>query len=80
LDWDVGFATLTSATSYNELESPFRTDITALLSAAVEPIFGPNEGIQKQTTKYDKVTQALRLASPAGERLDWMAGAHSTKE
>jgi hypothetical protein len=33
LDWDLGFATLTSATSYNELEEPFRSDLTSQFSA-----------------------------------------------
>jgi outer membrane receptor protein involved in Fe transport len=80
LDWDLGFATLTSATSYNEFESPFRTDVTLLLSAAVEPIFGPNEGVQEQTTKYDKVTQELRLASSESESFEWLAGVYYTKE
>ncbi|RPH55112.1 MAG: TonB-dependent receptor, partial [Lysobacterales bacterium] len=80
LDWDLGFATLTSATSYNEFESPFRTDVTLLLSEAVEPIFGPNEGVQEQTTKYDKVTQELRLASHVSDSFEWLAGVYYTKE
>ncbi len=80
LDWDLGFATLTSATSYNEFESPFRTDVTLLLSEAIEPLFGPNEGVQEQTTKYDKVTQELRLASHESDSFEWLAGAYYTKE
>ena len=74
LDWDLGFATLTSATSYNEFESPFRTDVTLLLSEAIEPLFGPNEGVQEQTTKYDKVTQELRLASHESDSFEWLVG------
>jgi iron complex outermembrane recepter protein len=80
LDWDLGFATLTSATSYNEFESPFRTDVTLLLSEAIEPLFGPNEGVQEQTTKYDKVTQELRLASHSSDSFEWLAGVYYTKE
>ncbi|MBB6093756.1 outer membrane receptor protein involved in Fe transport [Povalibacter uvarum] len=80
LDWDLGFATLTSSTSYNEFDSPFRSDVTLLLSAAVEPIFGPNEGIQNQTTKYDKVTQELRLASNESDSFEWLAGVYYTEE
>ena len=34
LDFDLGFATLTSATSYNELEEPFRSDLTTQFSRA----------------------------------------------
>jgi iron complex outermembrane receptor protein len=80
LDWDLGFGTLTSATSYNEFESPFRTDVTLLLSEAIEPLFGPNEGVQEQTTKYDKVTQELRLASHSSDSFEWLAGGYYTKE
>ena len=82
LDFDLGFATLTSATSYNELESPFRSDLTTqfspLLIAALG--FGPNELLQEQTTKYDKVTQELRLASPSNDTFEWLVGAYYTKE
>jgi iron complex outermembrane receptor protein len=80
MDIDVGFATLTSATSYNELESPFRSDLTTMFSAALAPILGPNELLQEQTTKYDKFTQELRLASPANDAFEWLVGAYYTKE
>ena len=80
LDFDLGFATLTSATSYNELESPFRSDLTTQFSAAIAPLIGPNELLQNQTTKYDKVTQELRLASPSSDSFEWLVGAYYTKE
>jgi iron complex outermembrane receptor protein len=80
LDFDLGFATLTSASSYNELEQPFRSDLTTQFSALVAPLIGPNELLQNQITKYDKVTQELRLASPSSDRFEWLAGAYYTKE
>lgn len=80
LDLDLGFATLTSATSYNELDSPFRADLTTRFSPALEPLIGPNEFLQEQTTAYDKVTQELRLASPSNDRFEWLVGAYYTKE
>lgn len=80
LDFDLGFATLTSSTSYNELESPFRTDVTTQFSPIIEPFVGPNDFAQLQTTKYDKVTQELRLASPSNDRFEWLVGAYYTKE
>jgi iron complex outermembrane receptor protein len=80
LDFDLGFATLTSATSYNELEEPFRSDLTTMFSAALAPVLGPNELLQEQTTKYDKVTQELRLASPSNDRFEWLVGGYYTKE
>jgi len=82
LDWDLGFATLTSATSYNELEEPFRSDLTSQFSALLIAVFGfpPHELLQNQTTKYDKVTQELRLASPSNDKFEWLIGAYYTKE
>ncbi|MFL6617725.1 MAG: TonB-dependent receptor [Povalibacter sp.] len=80
MNFDVGFGTLTSATSYNKLESPFRTDYTTLYSPLLEPFFGPNEFMNEQVTKYDKVTQELRLASHSNEAFEWLAGVYYTKE
>jgi len=80
LDWDLGFGTLTSATSYNELEEPFRSDLTSRFSALLGGIIGPNELLQNQTTKYDKVTQEFRLASPSSDKFEWLIGAYYTKE
>jgi outer membrane receptor protein involved in Fe transport len=80
LDFDLGFATLTSSTSYNELESPFRTDVTFQFSPLIAPFVGPNDFAQYQTTKYDKFTQELRLASPSSETFEWLVGAYYTKE
>jgi iron complex outermembrane receptor protein len=80
LDFDLGFATLTSSTSYNELKSPFRSDLTTQYSGLIAGIVGPNDFQQLQTTKYDKVTQELRLASPSNETFEWLVGAYYTKE
>lgn len=79
-DIDLGFATLTSSTSYGELDQPFRADQTAALSAVIEPFFGPNELLLEQTTAYNKLTQELRLASPASDKFEWLAGAYFTRE
>ena len=69
LDFDLGFATLTSSTSYNELDSPFHTDVTLLLSAADRAhSSGRTNSSRSRRPKYDKVTQELRLASPRAIR------------
>lgn len=82
LDFDLGFATLTSASSYNEFESVFKVDNTPQFSPLLEILLGfpPNELEQDQTTKYDKVTQELRLASPSNDTFEWLVGAYYTKE
>lgn len=79
-DVDVGFATLTSSTSYNKFDSTFRTDLTFQFSPLLAGFFGPNEFLQAQTTGYDKVTEELRLASPASNRFEWLVGGYYTHE
>jgi iron complex outermembrane recepter protein len=79
-DFDLGFATLTSSTSYNELDEPFRADLTSQLSAALAPLLGPNELLQDQTTGYEKTTQELRLSSPSADTFEWLIGGYFTKE
>ncbi len=82
VDYDLGFATLTSSTSYNELDQTFRDDLTSAFSALLEGAFGfpPNEFLQNQTTAYEKTTQELRLASAEDERFEWLVGGYYTKE
>ena len=80
MDFDLGFATLTSATSYSKFDSPFRVDYTTLYSPLLEGFFGPNEFLNEQTTAYDKATQELRLASPSNDTFEWLVGAYYTKE
>ena len=82
LDFDLGFATLTSATSYNQLDEPLRSDLTTRFSPLLIAVFGfpPHELLQNQTTQYDKVTQELRLASPSNDRFEWLLGAYYTEE
>ena len=79
-DFDLGFATLTSSTSYNELDEPFRADLTAQLSGLLAGLIGPNELYQDQTTGYEKATQELRLASPTSDTFEWLIGGYYTKE
>jgi outer membrane receptor protein involved in Fe transport len=79
-DFDLGFATLTSSTSYNELDEPFRADLTPSFSALLAPLIGPNELFQDQTTGYEKTTQELRLASPSADTFEWLIGGYFTSE
>src|SRR6187455_2393723 len=58
--WDLGFADLTSATSYGENTQDFRQDITMLL--------GGLESYIEQTTGVKRITQELRLASHENEK------------
>jgi outer membrane receptor protein involved in Fe transport len=92
IDYDLGFASLTSATSYGEQLQSLRTDYTANLSA---PLAGPysdllesfgapripqNNAFFDQATESRKWTQELRLASNGGDFIEWLVGAYYTHE
>lgn len=87
LDWDLGFATLSSVTGYSRLKSNDLQDISDQLGGLGDSIYGsggagpesagiyyPNQADQK------KFTQELRLASPASDTFEWLVGAYYTKE
>jgi len=78
--WDFGFADLTSATSYGTNTQDFRVDFTTLLSPALEPLIGPNESYNKQTTSVKRFTEELRLASHENEKVDWLVGLYYDDE
>src|SRR6185436_6063026 len=56
MTWDLGFADLTSATSYAESEQAFRQDITMLLGGLGAGL----ESYIEQTTGFDRITQEFR--------------------
>ena len=71
IDWDLGWASLISSTSYSELEQFHLEDGTlafGLPSFLVESI------------PQDKVTQEVRLASNGDGPLEWLLGAFYTSE
>ncbi|HVI97562.1 MAG TPA: TonB-dependent receptor [Sphingomonas sp.] len=92
IDYDFGFATLTSATSYGEQLQSLRADYTANLSAALAgpysallqsfglPGIPPNNALFDQRTQSRKWTQEVRLASNGGGALDWLVGGYYTHE
>ena len=78
---DLGFADLTTSTSYATQKQDFRSDLTFPLSTLIDLAFGlpPNEFIQVQATDSKKFTQEVRLSSQS-DRLDWLAGVYYTSE
>ena len=84
LDWDWGFATLTSVTSYGKLFSKDRNDATYQLPGVADAIFGTEPDTRgllfpSQVTQK-KFTQELRLSSPDNDRLEWLVGGYYTRE
>lgn len=80
-EFDLGFADLTTATSYGTLTQDFRVDFTLLISPLLEQVFGvPNEADNDQITRVKRFTQEVRLASQKNARFDWLLGAYYTDE
>lgn len=92
LEYDFGFATAQSVTSYSTFEQNFHLDGAANTSLGGIPqaqlvtlVFGdpatrPLSSILDQTTGTDKFAQELRLISSENERLEWLVGAYYTNE
>lgn len=72
VDYDLGFATLTSITAYNRMTEYTAGDqfpYTASLT-----VFGALDGTQTQYTDVEAWNQEVRLTSASGQRLRWMVG------
>ena len=91
LNWDLGPATLVSSTSYATLDQAELLDVSsvalapgvsigALVSGALSTPADPLGVIEPQTMHQRKWTQELRLASPSGQRVEWMLGGFYTHE
>ena len=79
-DLNLGFATLTSVTSYATLDQNFRSDETTYLNSALGGALGtPDFGLPQQTTNR-KFTQEVRLSSSKSTVFDWLLGGYYTHE
>jgi outer membrane receptor protein involved in Fe transport len=81
VNWNTGWANLTSSTSSSTQKQTFRDDATYNLSGLVEGAFGAaNELYLGQNTNLKKFTQELRLSSNQPGTVDWLAGLYYTNE
>ncbi len=96
VEYDFGFASLLSSTSFGKNNQTFRDDLTPPFGLLVNFLFGPlNPGppfpfpqlttdpiglYQDQQTNLSKFTQEVRLASPSNDRFEWMVGGYYTNE
>lgn len=79
--FDLGFADLTTATSYGTLTQDFRVDFTLLISPTLQAILGiPNEAFNGQITRVKRFTQEVRLSSQKSDRFQWLLGAYYSDE
>lgn len=78
--FDLGFAELTSSTSYSTQIQRIQIDLTNSLSPFIGAIFNtPNELYEPQHTDSKKFTQEVRLAGKS-KSFDWLAGVYYTNE
>jgi outer membrane receptor protein involved in Fe transport len=78
--WDLGFADLTSATSYGELEQDYHVDYSTYINNALGGFIGITNSFIDQITSVDRFTQEFRLSSHENEKFDWLVGAYYNDE
>ncbi|MDR3511840.1 MAG: TonB-dependent receptor [Caulobacteraceae bacterium] len=79
---DLGWATLTSSTSYAKNHYYNLADLSSLFSPIFAPAFGiPDLGVELvQSFGTQKITQEVRLASRSDAKIEWLAGVFYTHE
>jgi iron complex outermembrane recepter protein len=81
INWDLGFASLTSATSYTESRPNLTEDFTWVYGSYVSSLLGGNYGTAlTESEPVHSFTQEVRLAWRRDEKWDWMIGAYFTDE
>lgn len=83
-DWDVGFATVTSATSWSNTKNRAIVDESAIYAPffqAFDPA-APADGLSAfyLDVRLKKFTQEVRVASPRDGRFEWLLGGFYTNE
>ena len=83
LSGELGWATLSSSSSYNQQDIDLNLDVTAGYAPLIQSTFGIAGGGAAILTDrtLEKFTQEVRLASPASQSaFSWLAGAFYTHE
>ncbi|MFT3791661.1 MAG: TonB-dependent receptor [Rudaea sp.] len=83
MDGNLGWADLTSISSYNKYSLIGPQDVTGTFGGLTGPIYGlPGLGVKiDNNNRTGKFSEELRLASPEdGRRLSWLGGAFFTHE
>ena len=82
IDWNPGPFDVVSATSWSRQRSFNGNDVTPLLGSILPFLGGTAPGLVQSADFFglNKVTQELRLVSPKGGRIEWLAGAFYTHE
>jgi outer membrane receptor protein involved in Fe transport len=75
LNWNLHWAQLTSVSSYQRFDNTTTQDLSAFIAP-----FGLPQSDLIENLELGKFTQEVRLASPEGQKLEWLAGAYYTHE
>ena len=76
LNWNLGWGSFTSATSYSTTSTVQTQDATEVFGV----FFGATTSPFRLTLDLDKWTQEFRLASNSAGRIEWLLGAFYTEE
>jgi iron complex outermembrane recepter protein len=81
INWDLGFASLTSSTSYTKANPTLTEDYTWALGSYVSYLLGKNYGTAlTESEPVHSFTQELRLAWRKSDQWNWMIGGYLTDE
>jgi iron complex outermembrane receptor protein len=81
INWDLGFASLTSSTSYSKTNPILTQDYSWALGSYISSLLGANYGAALTTSEpVHSFTQEVRLAWRNDATWDWMIGGYFTDE
>ncbi len=81
VDWNTGPFRVLSSTSYGIINTYTGADLTPLYGGLAGALFGGTPAaVLDDNVGLRKLTQELRLTSPASELLDWQVGGYFTHE
>ena len=81
VDYDLGFASLTSATSYGMLRQDNLQDGSVQFGGVLTAVFHQPLGASlQQNLAQDKFTQEIRLSSSKSQQFEWLVGGFFTRE
>ena len=86
LNWNLHWAQLTSVSSYQQFDNNTVEDLTDYLGGPAGGLLGELGAPVNNQSEFDeryglkKFTQELRLASPDGQKLEWLVGGYYTRE
>lgn len=80
LSYEFPWATLLSSTSLQQQFERLDSDGSYVYGVLYGPLFGANAGLHPTLVDTKKTTEEVRLTSPTGHALDWIAGFYYTHE